>query len=128
MLSLQLNVVIGPGQELVIKRQYYVQNICAEIMASPIIFQVGDADCTSSFYNIKAGVFQGSLLGAVLYTLYTADHPQSFNITITNYTDDTVILDSLNNSNNASEILQEGLKVHQGLKKWRIKASASKYN
>lgn len=91
------------------------------------IFQIKDGEETSGFYNITAGVPQGSVLGPVLYTIFTADLPETPNVTIATYADDTAILANSKNPHEASELLQNSLnKVDDWLKKWRMKASASK--
>ena len=70
---------------------------------------------------------QGSVLGPVLYTLYTHDLPQSdFTYTAT-YADDTVVLLSHEDKSTASYYLQQKLReIKLWLKKWRIKANESK--
>lgn len=55
--------------------------------------------------DIKAGVPQGSV--ACLYLLYTSDIPQVENVIIATFTDDTAVLLVGNNSNKASNKLQE---------------------
>lgn len=91
------------------------------------VFQVKSGDCLSSFYPIEAGVPQGSLLGPVLYTVYTADLPTSNLIVTATYADDTAILSCDKNQMTASTKLQNHLdNIGTWLKKWRIKASAAK--
>lgn len=91
------------------------------------VFQVRSADCCSSFYSIEAGVPQGSVLGPVLYTVFTADLPTSKQIVTATYADDTAILSCDKDQIRASTNLQEHLdKIGSWLKKWRIKVSATK--
>lgn len=91
------------------------------------IFQVKENDCTSEFYEIRAGVPQGSVLGPVLYSLYTSDLPQSPECTVATFADDTALLASSPSPAQASELLQHGLnKMENWLAKWRIAASVSK--
>jgi hypothetical protein len=91
------------------------------------LFQVKEADATSSFHEIKAGVPQGSVLGPVLYVLYTSDLPRIENVTTATFADDTAILASSADPIKATETLQKGLNlVTEWLRKWRIKASANK--
>jgi retron-type reverse transcriptase len=56
------------------------------------IFRVKQEDEYSHFKDIKAGVPQGSVLGPVLYLLYTHDIPKGNNITMATFADDTAIL------------------------------------
>lgn len=91
------------------------------------IFQVVVNDSHSKFYDIKAGVPQGSVLGPVLYTLFTADLPNTPNVLSATFADDTAALSSDSNPSLASQRLQVHLdNIHQWMTKWRIKASASK--
>jgi hypothetical protein len=57
------------------------------------------------------GVPQGSILGPFLYTLYTADLPQSNKTTLSTFADDTAIFkadpDPTKTSANLQEHLQE---------------------
>ena len=91
------------------------------------VFQVKSGDCLSSFYPIEAGVPQGSVLGPVLYTVYTADLPTSKKIVTATYADDTAVLSCDKDKIKASTKLQEHLdKIESWLKKWRIRVSAGK--
>lgn len=98
-----------------------------ESYTSERTFQVKDGEYCSGFHNIKAGVPQGSVLGPVLYTIFTSDLPETQGVVTATFADDTAILASSKDRNQASQTLQNGLdKIEQWLKKWRIKASASK--
>lgn len=91
------------------------------------IFQVKSGDSLSSFYQIEAGVPQGSVLGPVLYTVYTADLPTSEQVVTATYADDTAVLACDKDHVAASSKLQKHLdKIGLWLKKWRIRASAAK--
>lgn len=91
------------------------------------LFQVKHGQSKSSFYDIKAGVPQGSVLGPVLYNIFTADLPQSPNAVTATFADDTAILASDESASQATIMLQEHLdKTKNWLSKWRIRISASK--
>lgn len=91
------------------------------------IFQVKEMNCTSAFKDISAGVPQGSVLGPLLYTIFTADLPVTPDVTIATYADDTAILSFSKHPAEASAKLQRSLtEINKWFNKWRIKASASK--
>lgn len=91
------------------------------------IFYVKEEDSMSQFYEINAGVPQGSVLGPILYSIFTSDLPQSKGVTTATYADDTAILASDKIPEKASLNLQESLNdIHKWLEKWRIRASATK--
>ena len=84
-------------------------------------------DEISQLISIKSGVPQGSALGPILYLLYTADIPKSFNTIVATFADDTTILATSKIPRYASEKLQEGLNTIQPwLRKWRIKVNENK--
>ncbi|GAB0086705.1 hypothetical protein DMENIID0001_008600 [Sergentomyia squamirostris] len=64
---------------------------------------------SSDLFPVRAGVPQGSILGPVLYSLYTADIPVAPQTTIATYADDTVIMASHKDPIRATEWLQSGL-------------------
>lgn len=90
-------------------------------------FMVKSNEETSKIHPIGAGVPQGSVLGPVLYTLFTADLPQTERVSIATFADDTVLLASHANPANASELLQSALNVLEiWLKTWNIQVNPTK--
>lgn len=91
------------------------------------IFRVKQGNARSSIHNISAGVPQGSVLGPVLYNIFTSDMPTSSDVTVATYADDIAFLSSNVKPELASCALQKSLNVtHTWLNKWRITASAQK--
>lgn len=90
-------------------------------------FQVRFGQELSALQPINAGVPQGSVLGPLLYTLYTADLPTTEDVTVATYADDTAILAADENPSIASRSVQEAVtRVETWLTKWRIRASETK--
>lgn len=90
-------------------------------------FQVRYGQETSALNTIKSGVPQGSVLGPVLYTLYTADLSDERNVTLATYADDTAIMATHENPVRASQILQGAIRdIKKWFKSWKIKVSDSK--
>lgn len=90
-------------------------------------FQIKYQNELSEFHPIKAGVPQGSVLGPILYQLYTTDIPKSDKTTIATFADDTAILASDDDPNVASRHLQEHLiMIEDWAKKWKIKINENK--
>ena len=91
------------------------------------IFRTKCNDSYSKFYDAKAGVPQGSVLGPTLYLLYTADIPETDGVLSATFADDTAALCNSKDPNEASENLQLHLnKIDEWMRKWRVKASVSK--
>lgn len=91
------------------------------------MFQVKQNTATTDLTEIKAGVPQGSVLGPVLYLLFTADLPITEKIVTSTFADDTAILFSHKNPQTASRELQEHLhKIGDWLKTWRIRTNECK--
>jgi histone H2A len=90
-------------------------------------FQVKLVDSYTDLLPVNAGVLQGSVLGPLLYLLYTADLPTSPDATIVTFADDTAILATDPDPAIASEKLQTSLlAIQHWLTKWRLKANSSK--
>lgn len=75
----------------------------------------------SSIYQIEAGIPQGSVLGPVLYTIFTYDMPFRKDVTVATYADDTAFLCSHPSPSEASRILQLQMdNLRHWLNKWNI--------
>ena len=82
---------------------------------------------TSSRFHIHSGLPQGSILGPLLYVLYTSDLPTSKETTLGTFADDTAIFATHADPKIASLNLQEYLNIiEKWLKKWKIKVNESK--
>jgi histone H2A len=75
-------------------------------------------------YPMKAGVPQVSILGPLLYTLYTTDIPLHPSTVLSTFADETCILSPHPGPNQASAFLQSHLnELQDWFRKWRIKAN-----
>lgn len=85
-------------------------NYCCllESYLSDRCFRVIHGEAVSELYQIKAGVPQGSVLGSILYLLYTANIPID-NTIIATFADDTAIMAVSENLNAATVKLQKTL-------------------
>ena len=70
-------------------------------------FVIKIKDTYSEVKDIKAGVPQGSVLGPILYILYTANIPTTTNSKILTFADNTAILFRYTNPETAVKLLQE---------------------
>jgi hypothetical protein len=90
-------------------------------------FRVKHKDSYSELKKISAGVPQGSVLGPVLYLLYTNDIPACKEATIATFADDTAIIAEGESIEEATGKLQSAIdKVNIWTKRWRIKLNEAK--
>jgi len=91
------------------------------------VFAVRCSSSTSSDYTIEAGVPQGSVLGPILYILYTADIQTNYQLTISTFADDTAIPSRSRCPVKATMQLARHLTcVEQWLANWRIRVNEGK--
>jgi hypothetical protein len=91
------------------------------------LFRTNVSGETSEDHPIKSGVPQGSVLGPLLYLLYTSDLPTSQHTITGTFADDTVILASHEDPYIASAQLQDNLvHIQNWTKKWKIRTNESK--
>ena len=90
-------------------------------------FQVQYGSETSLKRHIKSGVPQGSVLGPVLYLIYTSDLPTAEKTVTTTFADDTAILCTTKNPEDAKPILQKHMdEITNWCKNWGIKLNEDK--
>lgn len=90
-------------------------------------FRVKQEDTYTSLRKINAGVPQGSVLGPILYLLYTCDLPSHNGVTIGTFADDTTLLSTGTTIEKATNNLQCAInKVADWTKKSRIKLNENK--
>jgi hypothetical protein len=90
------------------------------------MFEVRQQEEYTMLRPIHAGVPQGSILGPVLYTIFTADLPEAEQTLTATYADDTSILASHEDSLVATSNLQTHLHRLEHWLQWRICANESK--
>jgi hypothetical protein len=90
-------------------------------------FQVKIENTLSQYYPIQSGVRQGSVLGPLLYLIFTADIPTTADTLIATFADDTAIMSSDSHPARASEKVQPHLNALQTwLNQWRVKVNNTK--
>lgn len=90
-------------------------------------FRVKVENNFSTLHPITTGVPQGSILGPILYLIFTCDLPINPDCFVGTFADDTVIMSSGKNSSLVTEKLQTALnQVVQWTKKWNITLNSSK--
>lgn len=112
------------------KMQQFLPTEYSQIMKSYLqerYFRIKQDDAFSSLREIKAGVPQGSVLGPLLYLLYTSDIPQPENVTVATFADDTAILSVDETVEDATETLQVAInRINTWTKRWLIKLNEAK--
>ena len=91
------------------------------------MFRVRQGQAVTTLNPITAGVPQGSVLGPILYLLFTSDLPVTHGVLIGTFADDTALMSTAYHPKIAASKLQRSLNnVSQWLKTWRIKANEAK--
>ena len=102
----------------------------AEILESYLeerFFRIKQGDAYSDLKEIKAGVPQGSVLGPILYLLYTSDIPELGNSTVATFADGTAILAVGTSNEESTGKLQTAInQIQTWTKKWNIQLNESK--
>ena len=105
------------------------QQFCQTLKSylSDRIFRVKCGNEYSQIKEISAGVPQGSVLGPLLFLLYTSDLPQDEDTVIATFADDTGVFGVGDTVEDATQKTQKTLeKINNWTKKWRIQLNASK--
>jgi hypothetical protein len=90
-------------------------------------FRVKEGEEYSDLKTVKSGVPQGSVLGSVLFLIFTRDIPQAAGTTVANFADDTSILAVGADVEEATEKLQHAAdSIINWTKQWLIILNADK--
>ena len=90
-------------------------------------FQVRYNGTYSDCHEVKSGVPQSSVLGPLLYLLFTADMPTTYYTTIATFADDTALLAVHRDLAIASQRLQSHLiLLHDWFVRWKIHVNTAK--
>jgi hypothetical protein len=90
-------------------------------------FRIKFKESYSELCHIESGVPQGSVLGPILYVLYTADLPVLPEVTVATFADDTALLATHTDPVVATNILQRNLNdLSAWLNEWRMKVNETK--
>lgn len=115
---------------LIYKLNRFLPNSYVKLLTSYLsdrVFRVREGDEYSSLINIQAGVPQGSILGPLLYLIYTSDLPVMENIKVATFADDTALMATGSNVVQSTTKLQEANNaITNWCKTWKIKLNETK--
>ena len=115
---------------LMFKLQKILSRVFCEILKSYLSnrkFRIQQDQTTTDWYQIRAGVPQGSILGPILFLLYTADIPMDNSSTADMFADDTAILATDDTEVTATAKIQQAVDaVNKWAAQWKIKFNSSK--
>lgn len=104
---------------------YLIKIVQSFLYERSFCVQIGNE--ISDYVSVPAGVPQGSVLGPLLYILYTSDFPKVDNCTYALFADDSAIFCSGLLATNILSSIQTALdRVDEFSKKWKIKVNAEK--
>ena len=90
-------------------------------------FTIKQSEFISEEYPVKAGVPQGSVLGPILYIIYTADIPLNRKVQTSTFADDTAVLCRDKCPKRAAKTISDHLLlIEEWLENWRIKVNEQK--
>lgn len=112
------------------KLRQWLPSCYARMLASYLTnryFRIRQEDYHSDLQDINAGVPQGSVLGPLLYLLYTSDLPEVEKNTTATFADDTAVLAVADDNNESVSRLNKSLvEIHRWAKRWKIKMNETK--
>lgn len=115
---------------LIFKLNRFLPNSYVKLLSSYLsdrVFRVREENEYSSLKDIKAGVPQGSILGPLLYLIYTSDLPVLEGIKVATFADDTALMATGRNIFESTTKLQEANNsISNWCKLWKIKLNETK--
>lgn len=115
---------------LIYKLNRFLPNPYVKLLTSYLsdrVFRVREENENSSLKDIKAGVPQGSILGPLLYLIYTSDLPEMNDIKVATFADDTALMATGRDIVESTSKLQEANdSISSWCKRWKIKLNETK--
>lgn len=115
---------------LIYKLNRFLPKSYVELLSSYLadrVFRVREENDYSSLKDIKAGVPQGSILGPILYLIYTSDLPAMENIKVATFADDTSLMATGRDIVESTSKLQYANdSISNWCNQWKIKLNEAK--